>query len=191
MCLKIKSLNLIVMRKKYLSFSWIVLLLMSSWSLQAQFRQILHQTFEVDSLKEVTFDVKGNVLIENWPGNLMMTETTVEIEGGSASIFNHFLKNGRYDILGIVSDSIVIAEEMPVPDSIQQLSFISKDSARLPIKLQRVKDGKVRDRQVQESVYVKIFLPEEFEKIEGNVNLWRRKPSEIEQTAQEQSVKKN
>lgn len=157
-------------------FCFCVLICFTAINAQAQFRKVLHQTFEVDSLQEIHLELNGDVATETWPGNLLMTETVVEIERGARSIFDYFLEGGRYDIVGVHSDSLVVENLADLPAGTHHLTFAYKDSSRLPITLRREVDNKVYEQKVIEKTAVKIYLPDSFEPQNQAATVWRRKP---------------
>lgn len=135
---------------------------------QAQLEKVLHQTFLLDDIDLVDLNIAGEVAVEEWAGNTIMTETKIRIFAGSRGIINYFVKAGRYDI---IQDSLGSAG----------IRLHSKDNVRRPIKTQT---GVCR-----EEITVRVFVPEDF-KQNGNGRLERiieEEPLEspaIEPTAQ-------
>ena len=116
-----------------------------SISTHAQLSQVLHQTFDIDEANAISLNIVGEYEIEKWPGNTIMTETSIQIYDASPSIFQHFVKAGRYEILGESADVSY------------QLS--SKDIERKTI---RTKRG-----DCYEFVKIRIFVPEDFEVVDS------------------------
>lgn len=123
---------------------------------QAQLEKVLHQTFFLDEIDLVALNVAGDIEIEQWAGNTIMTETKVKLYEGSPGIINYFVKTGRYDIEHESFGS-------------EGIRLNSKDSVRRPIK---TKAG-----ECYEEVIVRVFIPEDFEK-DGNNTLKRIKEEE-------------
>ncbi len=174
--------------------------------LSAQYRRVFHETFEVsDSIDLISFDLAGDIAYETWSGNVIMTETAVELMDASTNIFDHFEKIGRYDILVLSSDTdstktslnqtadSLYAEAVAMYDSslIQapqlELEVFSKDKIRESIQLRRNIDGKIVERTVQEWVQVRVFIPEVFESKNENNTAWQRKSTEEEEKEKQQS----
>ncbi|MEL7021577.1 MAG: hypothetical protein AAGK47_08215 [Bacteroidota bacterium] len=151
---------------KYISLCCV--LVFNALTLHAQLEKILHHTFVLDSVDLVMLDVAGEIVIEPWAGNAIMTETHIKIYDSSKGIIDYFVKAGRYD---------VIAES----EQDKQLTLLSKDKIRRPI---RTKSG-----VCHEEVVIRIFIPEEFE-AEGANMLKRITPIEEEtpQTTAPQST---
>ncbi|MEM9824227.1 MAG: hypothetical protein AAF985_24290 [Bacteroidota bacterium] len=117
----------------------------------AQLSQVLHQTFELDEIDAVSLNIVGEYEIEKWAGNTIMTETSVQIYDASPSIFKHFVREGRYEILGESADA--------------GFKLSSKDVERKTI---RTKRG-----DCYEFIKIRIFVPEDFDLVD-NKNLVRR-----------------
>jgi len=110
-----------------------------AWS---QWQEILHQTFEVDSIKEVSLDIFGDYEVELWAGNIILTETKVKIDCGNKNVLTFLIEEGRYDLEG-------------KPES-DNLLIVSKDKTRNPMRR--------NDQDCTESVQVRIFIPDDFQK---------------------------
>lgn len=130
------------MRFNFVRVLLAVFLLLSSLPAWSQWREILHQTFEADSVREVSLDIFGDYQVELWAGNTILTETKVGIDCGSKNILTFLIEGGRYDLEGKSSDG--------------NLLIISKDKVRNPMRR--------NDKDCQESVQVRIFIPDDFEK---------------------------
>ena len=64
----------------------------------AQLTKTIHNSFEVDSLTQIDFNLDGEYTISYWEGNTILTETNIELYDASPNIFKHFIKMGRYDV---------------------------------------------------------------------------------------------
>lgn len=133
----------------------------------AQYRKVIHQTFEIDSIDQVILDLVGDLQIDTWPGNIIMTETTINIFDASSGLIDHMMKAGRYES---------ISER---PNESMILTISSKDKDRKSIKVRRRVNGKLVERTVYELVDVRIFIPEDFAFMNEEHTHWERKP-EIE-----------
>lgn len=117
----------------------------------AQLAESLHQAFEIDDFNTVQINLKGEVEVETWAGNTILTETKIKLYDASPGILNYFIKLGRYEIENKTSS--------------QQVNLVSKDIVRRPIK---TKNG-----DCFEEVRIRVFLPEDFEAKSETV--WKRK----------------
>ena len=115
--------------------------LFSTQTLSAQLSQVIHQTFDIDEVEAISLDIVGEYEIEKWAGNTVMTETSIQIYDATPSIFKHFVKAGRYEILGENNEANY------------QLS--SKDTDRRTI---RTKRG-----DCYEFIKIRVFIPEDFD----------------------------
>ena len=113
-----------------------------STPLWSQWREILHQTFAVDTIFEVQLDVFGDYELEMWAGNTIMTETNVELDCGSKGILKFLIEQGRYELEGTGEG--------------KNLLIVSKDKVRNPLRN--------NDKDCSESVSLRIFIPEKFQK---------------------------
>ncbi|MFK7933625.1 MAG: hypothetical protein AB8G22_08945 [Saprospiraceae bacterium] len=118
----------------------------------------MHQTFLLEEVDLVSLNIAGDVAVEKWAGNTILTETRVKIFDSSRGIINYFIKAGRYDIVEeeFGSEGILLA---------------SKDNIRRPIKTQT---GECR-----EEIVVRIFIPEDFDD-DGSGRLRRQEEEEQE-----------
>ncbi|MEM8528109.1 MAG: hypothetical protein AAGG68_25930 [Bacteroidota bacterium] len=142
-----------------------ILFLLASSMASAQFRKVLHKTFELKKAPEINLDITGDeVEIESWSGNVIMTETTVHIGKGSKSMLNHFTEQGRYDILSTDPDSTVI------------IVITSKVKDREEVKLRKWVNEEEVEVPISETVHVKVFIPEEYESQDESRTIWKMKP---------------
>lgn len=158
-----------------------ILFLLTSSIGSAQFRRVLHKTFELKKAPEINLDLTGDeVVIENWSGDVVMTETTVRIETGSNSMLNHFTEQGRYEILSTNPDSTVI------------MVITSKVKDREEIKIRKWIEGEMTEVSIAESVHIKVFIPEEYEHLDEARTRWKLKPSteEEEEKKEEETTPK-
>lgn len=120
----------------------------------AQLEESIHQSFEIDEINSISINLKGDVAIQTWAGNTILTETKVKLYDASPGILNHFVKLGRYEI-----------EAKPTSSNIY---LTSKDIIRRPI---RTKKG-----ECYEEVKVQVFLPDDF--VGETETVWKRKTGE-------------
>ncbi len=130
-------------------------LLLSCFVANAQLEKIIHKTFEVDEVENVNFNIVGEYEIEQWSGNLIMTETKIELYEASKGILDHFVKAGRY--------------ELEISGEEGEIEINSKDQERKAI---RTKKG-----ECFEIVKIKIFVPEDFT-IASPTRIFRHLPKE-------------
>ena len=122
-------------------------------ALQAQQKRVLHQTFDVTGIEEIRLDIYGEVELVPWSGSKIMSETTVELAGAPKHVLEFFIEEKkRYDI-----------EEIPGAD-FYVLQSVEKEHREISYK------GVV----CEEKVRVRLFIPEDFEILEGGTVLRRK-----------------
>lgn len=122
---------------------------------QAQNQRILHQSFEMDTATTLQLDLHGTFTIEPWVGDAILIETQVQMFDTPEGIFNHHIKEGRYEIESKLEGTT--------------LYLTAKDKERRPIKTPKGTS--------KEEVAVKIFLPDKLQT--AGANTWT-KPKEKE-----------
>ena len=127
-----------------------ILICSLSLSAQAQIQKVLHQTFDLDSIDVITFDLYGEYEVETWAGSKVLSETTIKLYQASPSVLKFFIEVGRYEIEG--------------HRNVTSLILSSKDKERKAIKTSK--------GEVTEIVELKLFLPDTFAKT-GEWS-WRR-----------------
>lgn len=132
--------------------------------LHAQYRKVLHETFELNKAPEINLDLVGDMEVETWAGNVVMTETTVFLNNASASVLNHFVEGGRYAIGATDPDSTVI------------VVLTSKVKERDAVKFRKWVEDKQVEVEVVEEVAIKVFVPEEYEAADESKTVWQLKP---------------
>ncbi|NJL75714.1 MAG: hypothetical protein HC892_12495 [Saprospiraceae bacterium] len=149
----------------------LISLLLIVASTSAQQIKLLHQTFEVkDSVQEIHLDIYGEVQIESWAGNVIMTETQVELREVSSGLLKHLVDKGRYQVLASNPDTTVV---LVLTSQITKL-----DS--LVVKKRNEQTNQVENMRLQEYIKVRLFLPDSFEIYQDNQMLWRRRPKQLE-----------
>lgn len=126
------------------------------WSLPAQIQKTVHQSFDFpDTVRVISFHLAGDYVVETWPGNVVMSETRINLYNGSRGMLEYMLKNKRYELEGGVGrDSLTIRSVvMERPDI-------------------RTSDG----QQVTELLDIRIFIPKNF--VEEKEGYWRRQDDE-------------
>ncbi len=119
----------------------------------AQLEQTIHQTFEIGEASRISLDLMGELETQPWAGNNVLTETKIQIFDASPAILKYFIEEAhRYQILADTSGN--------------QIVLRSFDKERKTI---RTNSG-----ECFEYVHVRIFVPEEFEKVD-EVTLVREK----------------
>jgi hypothetical protein len=115
---------------------------LSVWSMiaNAQLEKTIHQTFSVDEAHALSIDLASDFEVILWSGDHILSETNIQLYDASEGIFEHFLKEGRYDIL---ADS-----------ASQQLNLHSRDMERKPIRTKKT--------ECFEQVKVRLFVPDTF-----------------------------
>ena len=129
----------------------------------AQLTKVLHQTFEIDSVENISISIVGEYELEKWAGNNILTETKVEIYDTTPGTFKYIIEElKRYEIVAEIDNT--------------KASLFSFDSKRAPIKKSDAKDDESYNESF-ELVKVRIFVPDDFN-IENPNNLVRMIPSE-------------
>ena len=109
----------------------------------AQFEKIIHQSFETYEIENLEINVNGEYEVESWAGNVILTETKVQLYDASPSIFNFYLEKERYNLTSNQTDANV--------------TITSVDMVRKPI---RTKKG-----ECYEFVKIRVFIPEDYVKV--------------------------
>jgi len=119
----------------------------------AQLSKVLHQTFEIDSVKNLTINLVGEYKLEKWAGNSILTETKIEIYNTTAGTFKYLIEEKkRYEIVAEINGMTAI--------------LFSFDSKRPAIKNKKIGE------ECLEIIKVKIFVPDDFN-LDDPVNLVR------------------
>lgn len=121
--------------------SLLIIALLSTQTVNAQLSKVIHQTFDIDEAASVSINLYGEYEIEKWPGNTIMTETSIQIYDATPSILKHFIKAGRYEVEGEGDND--------------SYHLSSKDTQRKAI---RTKRG-----ECYEFIKLRIFVPEDFD----------------------------
>lgn len=124
---------------------WCVLLMLAVIPLSnsfGQLRKVIHQTFDLDSVAVLNFDLYGDYVVENWAGSNVLSETTIKLYQASDAVLNFFIESGRYELLADKSGT--------------SLALKSKDKERKSIKTSR--------GETTEIVKMRIMVPESFQK---------------------------
>jgi hypothetical protein len=119
----------------------------------AQNQRILHQSFEMDTATTLQLDLHGTFVVEPWVGNAILIETQVHLFDTPEGVFNHHIKEGRYEIESKLEGTT--------------LFLTAKDKERRPIKTLKGTS--------KEEVVVKIFMPDRLQP--AGANTWT-KPKE-------------
>lgn len=130
-----------------------------SYTANAQMERTTYQTFEVDSARVITLDIKDEYEIKTWAGSNLLVETNVQIWDASKEILNFLIKEGRYDL---TTDST--ADLHP-----KEIRIYTKNTTRKPV---RKKDG----GQSLEKVATRIFIPDTYAISEDKKRLTRKNP---------------
>lgn len=104
----------------------------------AQNQRFIHRTFQMDTATILELDLYGEYTVETWVGDAVMVETLISLSNAPEGIFNHHIKEGRYEI-----------EEQREGET---LRLVSKDKLRPKIKTSK--------GDSDEKVNVKVFIPD-------------------------------
>lgn len=129
-------------------------LFFSSSFASAQVKKIVHQSFEIEGIDNVKLDLAGDYEVVTWAGNSILIETNIELYSASRDIYNHFKKEGRYDVEADTSTNLIVLKSL--------------DKERKPIKTSK--------GECFEIVRVRILIPEDFN-ILDKTSLVRKEPS--------------
>lgn len=104
----------------------------------AQNQRFIHRTFPLDTATILELDLFGEYTVETWVGDAVMIETQVSLFNAPEGIFNHHIKEGRYEV-----------EEEREGET---LRLIAKDKRRPKIKTSK--------GDSEEKVTMKVFIPD-------------------------------
>ena len=74
---------------KMSSFFFLFFLTVFPLLVLGQSRKVFHQTFALDSIKVIYFDVIDSLKVEPWAGNVALTETKITILNASKGVVNY------------------------------------------------------------------------------------------------------
>lgn len=164
-------------------YTLLLLLIPSIGSAQQQ--KTLHQTFEIEEVERLNFDLYGEIEVEKWEGNTVLTETKIEVHDATKGIFNHFINEGRYEIILADSPSAKVskteqyalnedyfnddapssstaAEEVPAAEPEEVVTEPEAGVVYLTSKDSERKPIRTRTGECLEVVKIRIFIPEDF-----------------------------
>jgi len=117
-------------------FILVLMCLLTSVEMHAQFSKSLHDVFELEEAKELRFDVAGNVKVENWKGGVILVETKVDLFNASRDLLNFLLESQRYTIVADVVDyELTIASISKDRNSIQTKEGIVDEQVNVTIRV--------------------------------------------------------
>ena len=126
--------------------------LLLSFAANAQLAKTIHQTFDLGEAETVALQLQGDVEIETWAGNSVMTETQIELYDATPAVLKYFVEElGRYEIE---------AKEQGTG-----LALVSKDQTRRSIQY--------KGQQCFETTRTKVFVPDTYEVV-GDTQLRRK-----------------
>ncbi|MEN0002951.1 MAG: hypothetical protein AAF798_02360 [Bacteroidota bacterium] len=126
------------------NFLLVGLLLGFTTTVWGQHVKVLHNSFQLDSLKMLSVDFLGTYEVEPWAGDAVLVETTIKLYDASSGILEYLIENERYKI-----DADTIDET--------GLHLFSVKKER---KIVRTSKGESR-----EEVKVRVFLPDTFNQV--------------------------
>ena len=125
---------------------WLILsasFLLLSPALWSQNEKIIHQTFDLSGIQELTLDLVGEVEIEFWAGDNILSETNIQLYDAAPHVLDFFIKEKkRYEILELREE--------------ERLALRSADPLRDPIQY--------RGATCFEVTHLRVFVPDSFEK---------------------------
>lgn len=131
------------------SFFFLFLLVVFPLLVLGQSRKVFHQTFALDSIKVIYFDVIDSLKVEPWAGNVALTETKITILNASKGVVNYLVEeDGRYHV------DIKIAQDT--------FSMISRKRERPAL---HTADGRI----MEENVFIRVFVPENYQMVEPHI----------------------
>lgn len=134
---------------KMSSFFFLFFLTVFPLLVLGQSRKVFHQTFALDSIKVIYFDVIDSLKVEPWAGNVALTETKITILNASKGVVNYLVEeDGRYHV------DIKIAQDT--------FSMISRKRERPAL---HTADGRI----MEENVFIRVFVPENYQMIEPHI----------------------
>lgn len=131
------------------SFFFLFLLVVFPLLVLGQSRKVFHQTFALDSIKVIYFDVIDSLKVEPWAGNVALTETKITILNASKGVVNYLVEeDGRYHV------DIKIAQDT--------FSMVSRKRERPAL---HTADGRI----MEENVFIRVFVPENYQMVEPHI----------------------
>ncbi len=167
----------------------------------AQQQKTLHQTFEIEEVERLNFDLYDEIEVEKWAGNTVLTETKIEVHDATKGIFDHFVNGGRYEILLADSPSAKSAKSEDGGYALNEDYFNDDAPASTEAKTEEVaveevapaepeegvvyltsKDSerkaiRTRSGECLEIIKVRIFIPEDFNR-SGQNSYFRTLPKD-------------
>ena len=124
-------------------------------STSAQLEKTIHQTFEIGDATTVILNLTGEIEIQPWASNSVMTKTVVQLFDASPAILNHLVeKEKRYAIEAEVAET--------------SISINSTVKERKPIN--------THQGACPERVIIQVFLPDSFVAADSTNTTFVRNP---------------
>ncbi len=109
-------------------------------SVFGQMERTFYQSFDIDSVPNISLNLTGEFELSAWAGNTVLTETNIKLYEGSPAILDFFIKQGRYEIK---------LDRTP-----NEAAFHHLQKDRKPIKTQK--------NECTEIVTLKVLVPDTF-----------------------------
>ncbi len=126
---------------RWLSFAAFLFLMPSLG--QGQNEKVIHQAFDLNGIDHLSVDLVGALEIEFWAGDNALSETKIQLYDAPGHVLKFFIEERkRYEILEARNET--------------SLTLSSNDPVRDPIRY--------RETTCFESVKLRLFIPDSFEK---------------------------
>jgi hypothetical protein len=136
-----------------MKYTFTILFTFCAVLLFAQLEKTVHQTFNVTDAQNIMMKMNTTYELKTWPGDAVLVETNIKLENATNAILNFVVESGRYEI--VLEDQ--------------------GNGANFNLKEKNTKRAQLTTKNgiVNESVSIKIFVPEFFDI--GDPALLRRK----------------
>lgn len=115
----------------------------------AQQKKTVHQTFPVnEEALTINLEVYGDYELEPWPGNTIMSETKIELEGAPPHVLKFLMEEKERYTLEISGEG-------------ESITLLSKDKERRQIQY--------KGADCYENVRLKLYVPDDFEVMSDKV----------------------
>ena len=104
-------------------------------ALRAQNEKVIHQTFELTGIQELTLDLVGELEIEFWACDNLLSETKIQLYDAAPHVLEFFInEKKRYEILETrAGEGLTLSANDPYRDPIQYKGTTCFEAVRLRI----------------------------------------------------------
>ena len=122
------------MRTRYFALlPTLLLLLLPNLRALAQATRVMHETYVLDSVQNVTVQLYDPYQVQFWAGDKAMLKTSVKLYGAKNNVLDYFIKEGRYNIR-----DTVLTGQLQLVSADQQRATIRAAEGERPIRFHRI-----------------------------------------------------